>query len=252
MLILILSVITGILSGISLGLGLDLVNHHPNWLFIALCAVVGAVLGFLITFAAKLDHRVKSFVPLIGAGGGIALFGLLFIAFTYFIVPDRSVSNWRIPVIFTFAGAIPGLLISLIFTPFQKLETVRVNAFEGRNNNSYGDSAALQDTELGSQLAELEEWVQRNWTKGMVRVEPAGSNQRIKVEIYPDNNSLEVELICSPDYPSYPPQALVRLNGRMKMFQSSVLEYWNGSASLVDTVENITALMGFSPQYSLD
>jgi MFS family permease len=243
--LIVLATLTGLFAGFGIGLGLDLANNQPNWLFLGMCALSGGLAGLLLSLLFRIDQRYQGLQGWFGALGGMAIFSLLFLAFTFLLVPNQSVANWRLPLLFAGLGAVPGLLVALVFAPRVPVTALAPQPTEGVYHE-------LESSELQAQVAQLEDWVQRNWMKGFVKIEGTEYSRRIKIEIYPDNNSLDLELICSPDYPAYPPKVIARLNGRMKMFQSSVLEFWNGRATLTDVVENIVALMGFSQQYVVE
>lgn len=263
MLIIILALQGGVLfAGLSLGINAAFLQT-TNWVFILIMTTIGTLLGGILGVLLHNNSPAGAWLMPVGSLISAILVGGLAVAFDYFIGPESM--HWRGIIALMMICSAPGLFLGWLIGQQVSGSEDRNQASRRRRGRAEIGTARRRPAPVppapmggtgdgserlhGERLARiLQSETQevagiRNVSGVEVSdVQGAGGSKCVTVTVPGQAETLQIYLICTPQYPERPPQLMAEAvdprHGRSREIDvsSEVIARWNQQSRLSDVV----------------
>lgn len=263
MLIIILALQGAVLfAGLSLGINAVFLQS-TNWVFIVIMTTIGALLGGILGVLLHNNSPTGAWLMPVGSFIFAILVGGLAIAFDYFVGPESM--HWRGIAALMMVCSAPGLFLGWLIgqqvsgsedrSRVPRRRRGRAETDAARRRPSPVPPAPTGGTENGSERLHrerlnriLQSETQEVAGIGNVSgvevsdVQGAGGSKCVTVTVPSQTETLQIYLICTPQYPAQPPQLMAEVepqHGRPREIEvdSEVIARWNEQNRLSDVVQ---------------
>jgi len=269
-------VLVGMLQGAMLFGGLSLaltslISATTNWGFVVLLTMIGAVLGALGGIVLRSSEPTNVWVLPLGSITVAMVVGIVALAFDFLIFGSHDM-HWRAIVSLALIASAPGLMVGWVLAHQFAPDDREPQAFEGASfsgrreasqTTPYGVREPLpvigsaEDARLARQqhLFRLLEAEASQFPSAMQvdAPQPLGDAQQLCLvaSLTGRGASYKFYFVCSPNYPSEPPELLIEQVDRLQgsggqelQYFSQVIQQWTPSSRLRQVAEELYQAFG--------